>query len=524
MTMTVADFLADNAPPVEHDQYGRYLLPDPNKPDDGKVPWTRATTWAESVRDNFGLTRWQMRMLARGLVMRGDLIVRLASEFEDNDVADAVIADAQEHAGARARATIGTAMHRFTELLDSGEQPIVVPESVAADLKAYRDVIARSGLTPVAIERIVCVPELGVAGTLDRIFTLGPCAWIGDLKTGEQLWLDTIAIQLALYSHASFMWNGQAWEPMHPVERDEGIVMWLPYGEGRCELWAVDLAAGWEAATELCGRVRSWRKRDDLAHPWLPPADAIPEPAPDDEPEQPESDEGEPEPEPAPSDNGQDKGASSRAEWITGRLQALAADERARNLVALGWPDGVEVRPPWTHDDMMALAALLDDVEAKVQAGWPAPDPQAPASASSAVEPAPASPPERCPPWTIEDDGQVATADDLAALGATLSFANEAQQATLQRWQREAMREHRDFASPPLTRRMWCCARAAIACAFHLTDDDRTRRALTGVIGGYGEGWSIGATIGSLSLDQAERLADAADAYAAGTRPDLDPV
>jgi hypothetical protein len=68
-----------------------------------------------------------------------------------------------------------------------------------------------------------------------------------------------------------------------------------------------------------------------------------------------------------------------------------------------------------------------------------------------------------------------------------------------------------------MTQRMWHCARAAISCAVHLGDDDKTKAALLNVLEGvWGKDWVLGAVIGSLSTTQAEALADAADAYGAG--------
>jgi hypothetical protein len=525
---SAADFLADaGQPQVDRDHQGRYMLPplDGGKP----RPWTRVTTFARAVADTYGLTVWQLRLAARGLAVRPDLVARLLSEPDDNRVCDEVVAQAQEHAGSTVAATLGTAMHRLTELIDGGEPVPPVTPTIRADLDAYSKALAAARLTVLHIERIVCVPELGVAGTLDRILD----GRIGDLKTGADLepsWRE-IVIQLALYAHGAAMWNlaESCWEPMPAVDQATAIVMHLPIGQARCDLYDIDIAAGWDAAVSLCGPVRAWRNRKGLARPHRtasatarPPAEA-------------------PDPDPVPASSPPDGAGvahDDRAAWITGRLRGLAGDVRARNLVAQRWPDGVTIRPPWTGDDIAALADMLEGVEREVGAPFGASDPAAPEPPRLAAVP---DPPERVPPWPVIDDGVVAEAEDTRALGATLASRDATVQATVRRWAQQGRREHRAFDGTTMTRRMWSCARAAIACATHLGDEDRTRRALAVVLTDpetldgepaivgqtvppLPDTWITGAVIGSLDAIQAEQLADLATAYSGGNAPDLDPL
>jgi len=51
---------------------------------------------------------------------------------------------------------------------------------------------------------------------------------------------------------------------MIEVNQEQALVVHLPAGEGRCTLYLVDIAAGWEMA-QVCGAVREWRARRDLA-------------------------------------------------------------------------------------------------------------------------------------------------------------------------------------------------------------------------------------------------------------------
>lgn len=256
----------------KRDRYGRYLLPGPGG---GKEQaWTRATTFAKSISDSFGLTNWQLRMAVKGVAARPDLYALAASApVDDKATLDRVAKDAKEAAAASSGANLGTAIHTFTERLDSGEQ-VTVPAQWAADVESYRDALAaaRVEAVPAWIERIVVVPRYRVAGTLDRIVRLadGRLA-IADLKTGKDLsygWLE-IAIQLALYANAEAMWDPAAdrYVDMPPVDRNEALVMHTPVGQGRTTLHRVDIVAGWEAA-DLVGQVRQWRTRRDLATAW----------------------------------------------------------------------------------------------------------------------------------------------------------------------------------------------------------------------------------------------------------------
>src|ERR671916_488591 len=454
MVAAVNDFLADNRGKVPFDQYGRYLLPDPYTNE--VRPWTRATTMARAITDEFNLHRWGERMLARGMALRGDLVAKTLADYDDDDVIDAVIAAAKEHAGTTVAATYGSAMHRFTDRIDTGEDDVKVPDLLAGDLDAYTQALADHELAVMAVERIVCVPDLGVAGTFDRVLTRGERAWIADLKTGKNLapaWHD-IAVQLGLYAP-----------------------------------------------------VREWRKRKDLARVVdlrttraSSPAVSSGGDAADDPP-------------------GSQMGEPDRAGWITGRLHALAENDTARQLVAQRWPDGVTVKPPWSTAQIDALAAMLDDVERETEAPFSGDDPARPQAALAALPDELAGP---VPEWDVSDDGVAAASEDVRALASIIQRCEPVQQTMLRRWAIEATQHERSFDNQPMTQRMWRCARAALSCAIHLGDDDRVRRALTEVVG-WREGWLIGPVIGSLDSQQAEALADLADAYGAGNAPQLDP-
>jgi hypothetical protein len=264
-------------PEPERDRYGRYRITDPVTGEERS--WVRATTWAKTVSDLHALHGWEKRMVALGFAQRPDLVLRVAAVADPDSSAgktelDRLIDRAREHAKAGARANLGTALHAFAESLDLGRPLPQIPPPFDRDIAAYRKAMAAVEVSRNYIERICVIRDLGVAGTMDRVvrFTHGPggkrLPLIGDIKTSADLkhsW-NEIAIQLALYAHADTIYDPITREhhPMLEVNQEQALVVHLPAGEGRCTLHLVDIAAGWEMA-RLCGAVRAWRDRKDLA-------------------------------------------------------------------------------------------------------------------------------------------------------------------------------------------------------------------------------------------------------------------
>jgi len=281
------DFLATAAaeqPEPARDRWGRYLLLHPctGQPQ----AWTRATTFAKSCADTYALSQWGARMTVVGLTKRDDLLALAHGKdvSKDKKALDRIVEDAKSAAGDKVAANKGTALHSFTELVDTGRGTVAdVPEAQRADVSAYRAAMEDAGLEVVLAERITAVTNFDVAGTFDRVLRLtrdlpgiGQAGdyVIGDLKSGRDLsygWGE-IAVQLAVYGHGvneAGVWDAVAgrWERLHlTVREDVGIVMHLPVGKAECTLYRVDLAEGWRAS-RLCADVREWRKAKDLAAP-----------------------------------------------------------------------------------------------------------------------------------------------------------------------------------------------------------------------------------------------------------------
>jgi len=294
----------------------RYRMPDPIT----GVPklWTRATTMAETISDLYSLNLWRLRMATIGYVRHPHLIEELRERDyldpkEHKDLLNSYAGKAQWLAGSKVAASWGTSFHKQVEGWSREEIAFTEADPAYADeLVAYISTMQEWELSPVPslIERRVCVPMYGVAGTLDQAVRVhrtralrafgrtirleGGQHIIGDVKSGKDLdyaWRE-IAIQLALYAHGLkegrvLVWDPEAhdpkydtpgawvWEPTavpaSSVRTDVGVVMHIPVDRpedepAKCTLYWVDLEAGWKAV-QLCEAVRDWRKSKGLAVP-----------------------------------------------------------------------------------------------------------------------------------------------------------------------------------------------------------------------------------------------------------------
>jgi hypothetical protein len=273
---------------VKRDRYGRYLLPDPATGQERS--WTRATTVARTLADEYNLTQWKLRQVARGIARRPDLAAGAAAADPDADkgTLNKIAEQAMEAVASGAGATMGTALHSLTATIDRGAlPPDGLSEGVTRDLVAYKKCINEHGLSVVEVERIVCLPEHGIAGTFDRIVRqpagnahADPLT-ILDVKTAKDVtysFLET-AIQLAAYAHASHVWDPATgrWGDVPPVDQTRALVLHLPSGQGRAELYGVDIAKGWHALNlamavreaRTAGKSMGWVVRKDPAAAFL---------------------------------------------------------------------------------------------------------------------------------------------------------------------------------------------------------------------------------------------------------------
>jgi hypothetical protein len=259
--------------------------------------WTRVTTIANTLADRYALEQWAQRQTVLGLGAREDLYALAASSTpDDKDQLRKIVAQAQEAAKSRSGANLGTALHRLTERIDSGEI-LDVPHQWRPDIDAYCQTLSdhRVRIHPDWIERVVVIPSLRAAGTLDRMVTVDSDLTfrVADLKTGKDahLYVNETALQLALYANATHAWKHSAddikrdrygryllpdpdeapddYDQMPPVDTEAALLIHLPVGSAECGLYEVDIKSGFEAV-RLAVEVREWRKRRDLSWPFNP--------------------------------------------------------------------------------------------------------------------------------------------------------------------------------------------------------------------------------------------------------------
>lgn len=276
---------------IDFDQWGRYKIPDPlTREFQGRQ---RVTTFIKGLGDQYGLTKWQQRVLlaaaahypmSRQVTEARELApAKPGGGFDVKTNAGALdtLADALKTAGGdKVAADIGTKVHRYTELYDLGRLALAdVPDPFRADVESYVRKIQAAGLVsiPDMLERTTIVRSLGVAGTFDKIFRLPNGQYvIGDVKTGQTMEYAALDIrqQLACYAHGVnengiWEWDNDVaergrWLPAPQVRTDYAIVVHIPAGSGTCTLRRVDLVQGW-ADCALSARVRDARKtRKDL--------------------------------------------------------------------------------------------------------------------------------------------------------------------------------------------------------------------------------------------------------------------
>lgn len=276
---------ASNEPEIKRDSWGRYRLTSPEDPKQTVKSWTRVTTFAKALDDTSNLSKWLCRMTIKGLVTDEALIVKTEdTDIDDRRTLDRIVDQAKDKAGANDAAANGTAIHTLTEKEDRGEK-YRVPAKWRKHIDGYKRLKEDSGLEfpPQFIERVVVVPELGVAGTFDRLcvvkedmtvsvngkifFLRKGEVVVGDVKSNKSLDYAqvSIATQLAVYSRAKYMWNlhTEEWEPLPVLNQNVGFIFHLPSTTGDAALYAIDLEAGWEAA-QLCKQVRDVRGQKNL--------------------------------------------------------------------------------------------------------------------------------------------------------------------------------------------------------------------------------------------------------------------
>lgn len=169
---------------------------------------------------------------------------------------------ARKLGGEDAKAGIGTAVHRFTMLVDQGVVPEFSVPELAPWLDCYSQAMARFEV--LEQERFIVTDDvdggdadLRVAGSYDRLVRdrVTGEVMIADVKTGrsDPDFAMSVTVQVAMYAHGvHYDQQSGRREPIHPeVSRSAGLLIHLPVnGDGppRCTVYRLDVGAGWELA------------------------------------------------------------------------------------------------------------------------------------------------------------------------------------------------------------------------------------------------------------------------------------
>ena len=337
-------------------RYDRYLAPRPGE--DETTDWTRVTTAAGALDGGWGMIPWRVRTAALGFALDNKLYAELCTlvpaegEEANRKRLDTLCEKAHARAGGDDGRDNGKLLHTFSELTHLGEK-VNIPSPYREDIAALQAHLAVLGIEvlPEYVERYVQLPDLSepVMGRSDHAAVkFGSELMTADLKTGtlsDYSWMK-IAAQLAFYSRATHMYNpgDRSHEPMPEVSQDTGLVFHLPYGQARCDVWAVDLNIGWEIA-QLCLEVRDISKRSKRAAERFDPDRPVAQP-------------------------------EVRRQRLIGRISDLTSEGRA--VLAALWPESVPTfkqSSSHTVEQLDLIALAISTAEARVRAPFGAPDP-----------------------------------------------------------------------------------------------------------------------------------------------------
>lgn len=248
---------------VPRDRWGKPRI---KQPDGKRIPYARWSSYGDVLENRFNLERWKVRMAALGIADRKDLLLAVSAHCDDkrklNDICDQAI----EAAKASAAATIGTALHALTEVVDRGDPLPTLPDDARADLHAYE--AAMRPLKVVGTEQFVVCDEIQAAGTFDRLVEWDGRRFVADVKTGSIEWgIGKIAIQLAGYSRSSLYDDATGERSPLDVDQSNALIIHLPAGEAKCDLVWVNIAEGWRGV-QLASEVLAWRKNKSLTARW----------------------------------------------------------------------------------------------------------------------------------------------------------------------------------------------------------------------------------------------------------------
>lgn len=212
------------------------------------IAYTRVSTLSKMLDNKDALTRWKQRQVVVGMSLRTDLVDLARAVQEDKRKLDEVVQSAMDAARSDEAANLGTILHSLTENVDDGCDLNSLASVYQPDMWAYQQ--AMQGIKVMARECFVVNDELQAAGTFDRILQLPDGrVVVADIKTGqhEPRYPHGATTQVAIYA------NSQFYDPDRGrlgflrdfgVSTDVGLMIHLPAGSGKCDLYELDLSVG----------------------------------------------------------------------------------------------------------------------------------------------------------------------------------------------------------------------------------------------------------------------------------------
>jgi len=266
--MTAPEFVNTEIP---RDRYGRPMIIQPGNTK--RVAYRRVTTFVDCLENQKGLQDWSMRCVAYGMSQRIDLALScaavdphlaLSGQHPEKKKLNDLASQAKEYALAGAAANTGTALHALTERIDRGQPLGVIPAEYENDIAAYQ--AATQKIEWLGIESFRVYDRWQVAGTADRIGKdQHGRLRIYDIKTGSIDYPHKMAMQLAMYARSLpyDIPTDKRGEPEPALDLNRGVIIHLPAGQGRCDLYEIDIASGWGACL-IAHQVWRWRGTKDL--------------------------------------------------------------------------------------------------------------------------------------------------------------------------------------------------------------------------------------------------------------------
>lgn len=483
----------------QRDRWGRPLIipPDGGKP----VGYTRATTVAKTLDDEGSLIKWAQRMTAAGLARRPDLLALVASKLDETgdipeqhkNAVQQLCDEAKEHGGGSRAANLGTALHALTEQIDLGQKPYIGSD-MQADIDAYRQAV--EPFEVLGVEQFVVLDEHRIGGTFDRLWRLPDGrVVIADLKTGRDLaysWR-SIAVQLAIYANSIRYHDGLRTNLPADIDRDLGVVIHLPVGQARCDLYTVDLRAGLLALQHSMW-ARNWRNRKDLHSSFVVPAVGRAQT---------------PAHQPSPPNVTQ----PARRTQLRARLQTIAAADGGKAWLTPRWPDGVPTfKQSDSHTDLELDA--IEAVVAKAEAHLAIPFGEHDMTPNVTPEPEPVTKVTR-PDWRRPADGRKLSEKASETVRASVLSLDE----QLRTWVAARLNEAIAYGRPVVidrqhTERSRAVIRSLVAAAqclhTHWSGDDEYLRILVAAamqtdVAQF-PGTALGAAFATLTTDEATRF------------------